>query len=71
MRPCKVNIVLIDIYSRKFKIFSKFQKFTVNASNRKAIPEKFHPVLKLSNFEPDQLLFTYNGGTDLHLQIKL
>ena len=43
----------------------------VNSPIRKAIPEKFHPVLKLSNFEPDQLSFTYNGGTDLHLQIKL
>ena len=32
---------------------------------------KFHPVLKLSNFEPDWLSFAYNGGTDLHLQVKL
>ena len=32
---------------------------------------KFHPVLKLSNFEPDWLSFTYNDGTDLHLQVKL
>ena len=32
---------------------------------------KFPPVMKLSNFEPDQLSFTYNGGTDLHLQVKL
>ena len=32
---------------------------------------KFQPVLKLSNFEPDWLSFTYNGCTDLHLQVKL
>ena len=32
---------------------------------------KFQPVLKMSNFEPDWLSFTYNGGTDLHLQVKL
>ena len=47
--------------------------FTVNSPNGKAIPEKlskFHPVLKLSNFEPYWLSFTYNGGTDLHLQIN-
>ena len=25
----------------------------------------------MSNFEPDWLPFTYNGGTDLHLQVKL
>ena len=31
---------------------------------------KFHPVLKL-NFEPDWISFTYNDGTDSHLQIKL
>ena len=31
---------------------------------------KFHPVLKLSNLEPDRLSFTYSG-TDLHLQVKL
>ena len=31
----------------------------------------FQPVLKLSNFEPDWLSFTYNSGTDLHLQVKL
>ena len=43
----------------------------MNSPNGKAIPEKFHPVLKLSNFEPDRLSFTYNGGTDLHLQVKL
>ena len=30
----------------------------------------FHPVMKLSNLEPFQLSFTYNGGTDLHLQIN-
>ena len=28
-------------------------------------------VLKMSNFEPDSLSFTYNGGMDLHLQVKL
>ena len=32
---------------------------------------KFHPLLKLSNFEPDLLSFTYNDGMDLHLQVKL
>ena len=32
---------------------------------------KFYPVLKLSNFEPDWLSFTYNDGTNLHLQVKL
>ena len=32
---------------------------------------KFHPVLKLSNFVPDWLSFTYNDGTNLHLQVKL
>ena len=31
---------------------------------------KFHPAMKLSNLEPFQLSFTYNGGTDLHLQIN-
>ena len=43
----------------------------MNSPIRKAIPENFHPVLKLSIFEPDRLSFTYNGGTDLHLQVKL
>ena len=43
----------------------------MNSPIGKAIPENFHPVLKLSNFEPDWLSFTYNGGTDLHLQVKL
>ena len=38
---------------------------------RQAIPENFHPELKLCNLEPFRLSFTYNGGTDLHLQIKL
>ena len=33
--------------------------------------KKFHPDLKLSNLEPFQLSFTYNGGMDLHLQAKL
>ena len=32
---------------------------------------RFQPVLKLSNFWPDQLAVTYNDGTDLHLQVKL
>ena len=32
---------------------------------------KFQLVLKMSNFEPNCLSFTYNGGTDLHLQVKL
>ena len=32
---------------------------------------KFHLVLKLSNFVPDWVSFTYNYGTDLHLQVKL
>ena len=32
---------------------------------------KFQLVLKLSNFVPDWLSFTYNDGTDLHLQVKL
>ena len=31
----------------------------------------FQPSLKMSNFEPDWLSYTYNGGTDLHLQVKL
>ena len=31
---------------------------------RQAIAEKFHPDLNLSNLEPFQLSFTYNGGTD-------
>ena len=31
---------------------------------------KFQLVLKLSNFKPDWLSFTYNDGTDLHLQVK-
>ena len=31
----------------------------------------FHPVMKLSNLEPFRPSFTYNGGTDLHLQINL
>ena len=30
-----------------------------------------NPDLELSNLEPFQLSFTYNGGTDLHLQTKL
>ena len=50
---------------------SKFSEFYCKWLNDKAIPEKFHPDLKLSNLEPFQLSFTYNGGTDLHLQVKL
>ena len=38
---------------------------------RQATAENFHPDLELSNLEPFQLSFTYNGGRDLHLQIKL
>ena len=38
---------------------------------RQAIAENFHPDLELGNLEPFQLSFTYNGGMDLHLQIKL
>ena len=43
----------------------------MNSPIGKAIPEKFRPVLKLSNFWPDWLSFTYYDGTDLHLQVKL
>ena len=38
---------------------------------RQAIAENFHPDLELGKLEPFQLSFTYNDGTDLHLQIKL
>ena len=37
---------------------------------QEAIPENVHPNLELSNLEPFQLSFAYNGGTDLHLQIN-
>ena len=46
----------------------------MNTSNEKQQPlkiAKFQPALKMSNFEPDWLSFTYNDGTDLHLQVKL
>ena len=43
---------------------SKFSKFYCKWLNDKAIPEKFHPDLDLSNLEPFQLSFTYNGGMD-------
>ena len=43
---------------------SEFSKFYCKGLNDKAIPEKFHPDLNLSNLEPFQLSFTYNGGTD-------
>ena len=49
---------------------SKYSTYYCKCLNDRAIPEKFHPDLKLSNLEPFQLLFTYNGGTDLHLQIN-
>ena len=42
----------------------KFSKFYSKGLNDKAIPEKFQPDLNLSNLEPFQLSFTYNGGTD-------
>ena len=38
---------------------------------QQAIAENFHSDLELGNLEPFQLSFTYNGGMDLHLQIKL
>ena len=49
------------------------QQFTVNPQTEEQKPLKlsiFHPAMKLSNLEPFQLSFTYNGGTDLHLQIN-
>ena len=58
-------------YSAYSSKFSRFSKFYCKWLNDKAIPEKFHPDLNLSNLEPFQLSFTYNGGTDYHLQIKL
>ena len=54
--------------------WQNIKKFTVNSSNKKQQPLKianFQLALKVSNFEPDWLSFTYNGGTDLHLQVKL
>ena len=51
-------------YSAYLSKFSKFSKFYCKGLNDKAIPEKFHPDLNLSNLEPFQLSFTYNGGTD-------
>ena len=49
------------------------QQFTVNPQTEEQQPLKlsiFLPVMKLSNLEPFCLSFTYNGGTDLHLQIN-
>ena len=51
-------------YSAYLSKFSKFSKFYGKWLNDKAIPEKFHPDLDLSNLGPFQLSFTYNGGTD-------
>ena len=51
-------------YSAYSSKFSKFSKFYCKWLNDKAIPEKFHPDLNLSNLESFQLSFTYNGGTD-------
>ena len=49
---------------------SKYSTYYCKCLNDRAIPEKFHPDLKLSNLEPFRLSFTYNGGMDLHLQIN-
>ena len=51
-------------YSAYSSKFCRFSKFYCKWLNDKAIPEKFHPDLNLSNLEPFQLSFTYNGGTD-------
>ena len=59
--------LLIDEHSKcaaYLSKFSKFSKFYCKGLNDKAIPEKFQPDLNLSNLEPFQLSFTYNGGTD-------